>query len=144
VFEVCVLLALGGVDRWNWSGGWGLAASLALQASLGVVGSWVVASALLLASTLAASELGFHWIEALMHGALVKPAQGAIAAYGTWQDTRAEQARLAAKERAKEEKAARKRPARARGGRGGRGSRAGPATTAAAHQQRACRAGAHR
>jgi hypothetical protein len=113
VFEVCVLLALGGVDRWNWSGGWGLAASLALQASLGVVGSWVVASALLLASTLAASELGFHWIEALMHGALVKPAQGAIAAYGTWQDTRAEQARLAAKERAKEEKAARKRPAKA-------------------------------
>ena len=112
VFEVCVLLALGGVDRWNWSGGWGLAASLALQASLGVVGSWVVASALLLASTLAASELGFHWIEALMHGALVKPAQGAIAAYGTWQDTRAEQARLAAKERAKEEKAARKRPAK--------------------------------
>ena len=113
VFEVCVLFGLGGVDRWSWSGGWGLAASLALQAALGIVGSWVVASALLLASALAASELGFHWIGALMHGALVKPAQGAMAAYGTWQDARAEQARLTAKERAKEEKAARKRPAKA-------------------------------
>ena len=112
VFEICVLLALGGVDRWGWSGGWGLAASLALQASLGAVGSWVVATALLLASALAASELGFHWIGALMHGALVRPAQGALAVYGTWQDSRAEQARLAAKERAKEEKASRRRPAR--------------------------------
>jgi S-DNA-T family DNA segregation ATPase FtsK/SpoIIIE len=110
VFEVCVLMGLGGVDRWDWSGGWGLAASLALQASLGAVGSWVVASALLLASALAASELGFHWIAALMHGALVRPAQGAWAAYGTWQDTRAEQSRLGAKARAKEEKAARRRP----------------------------------
>jgi len=110
VFEVCVLMGLGGVDRWDWSGGWGLAASLALQASLGAVGSWVVASALLLASALAASELGFHWIAALMHGALVRPAQGAWAAYGTWQDTRAEQLRLAAKERAKEEKTTRRRP----------------------------------
>jgi S-DNA-T family DNA segregation ATPase FtsK/SpoIIIE len=112
VFEVCVLMGLGGVDRWDWSGGWGLAASLALQASLGAVGSWVVASALLLASALAASELGFHWIAALMHGALVRPAQGAWAAYGTWQDTRSEQSRLAAKERAKEEKSARRRPAK--------------------------------
>jgi S-DNA-T family DNA segregation ATPase FtsK/SpoIIIE len=113
VFEVCVLLGLGGVDRWDWSGGWGLAASLALQASLGAVGSWVVASALLLASALAASELGFHWIGALMHGALVKPAQGAIAVYGSWQDARTEQARLTAKELARGEKASRKRPARA-------------------------------
>jgi S-DNA-T family DNA segregation ATPase FtsK/SpoIIIE len=113
VFEICVLLGLGGVDRWGWSGGWGLAASLALQSSLGAVGSWVVAGALLLASTLAASELGFHWIGAIAHGALVRPAQGALAAYGTWQDARAEQTRLAAKERAREEKASRKRPAKA-------------------------------
>jgi S-DNA-T family DNA segregation ATPase FtsK/SpoIIIE len=112
-FEICVLFGLSGVDRWNWSGGWGLAASLALQASLGAVGSWVVACALLLASALAASELGFHWIGALMHGALVKPAQGAVAAYGSWQETRAEQARLSAKERAREEKESRKRPQRA-------------------------------
>ncbi|HXS81115.1 MAG TPA: DNA translocase FtsK 4TM domain-containing protein, partial [Methylomirabilota bacterium] len=113
VFEVCVLLGLGGMDRWDWSGGWGLAASLALQASLGAVGSWVVAGALLLASTLAASELGFHWIGSLMHGALVKPAQGAMAVYGNWQDARAEQTRLSAKEQAKAEKAERRRPAKA-------------------------------
>src|SRR5436190_8706215 len=104
VFEICVLLALGGVDRWGWSGGWGLAASLALQASLGAVGSWVVASALLLASALAASELGFHWVGALIHGALVKPAQGALAAYGAWQDTRAEPGRPAAHGRGEEGK----------------------------------------
>jgi S-DNA-T family DNA segregation ATPase FtsK/SpoIIIE len=114
VFEVCVLLGLSGVDRWDWTGGWGLAASLALQASLGMVGSWVVASALLIASALAASELGFHWIGALVRGAVVNPAQGAIAAYGSWQDARAEQTRIAAKERAKDEvKPARKRAAKA-------------------------------
>jgi hypothetical protein len=71
VFEVCTLFGLAGLDRWTWSGGWGLAASLALQTSLGSIGSWVVAGALLLASALAASELGFHWIGSLMHGALV-------------------------------------------------------------------------
>jgi S-DNA-T family DNA segregation ATPase FtsK/SpoIIIE len=110
VFEVCMLLGLGGVDRWGWSGAWGLGASLALQTSLGAVGSWVVAIALFTASALAASELGFHWIGSLMHGALVKPAQGAVAAYGTWQETRAEQARVAAKQRARDEKEARRRP----------------------------------
>src|SRR2546428_688779 len=46
VFEVCALFGLAGLDRWQWSGGWGLAASLALQTSLGAVGSWVVAVAL--------------------------------------------------------------------------------------------------
>ena len=112
-FEVCMLLGLFGVDRWGWSGGWGLAASLALQASLGVVGSWVVASALFFASALAASELGFHWIGALMHGALVKPAQGAVAAYGTWQEARAEQSRVAARQRAREEKEASRKSAKA-------------------------------
>jgi S-DNA-T family DNA segregation ATPase FtsK/SpoIIIE len=112
VFEVCALFGLGGLDRWSWSGGWGLAASLALHASLGAVGSWVVAGALLLASALAASELGFHWIGALMHGAVVKPAQGAAAAYGSWQESRAEAQRLAAKQRARDDKDARRRPPR--------------------------------
>ncbi len=114
VFELCTLFGLGGLERWTWSGGWGLAASLALQTSLGAVGSWVVAGALLTASALAASELGFHWIGALMHGALVKPAQGAAAAYGTWQETRAESQRLAAKQKAKDDKdTPKKKPARA-------------------------------
>ena len=115
VFEVCTLFGLAGLERWTWSGGWGLASSLALQTSLGAIGSWVVAGALLLASALAASELGFHWIGALMHGALVKPAQGAAAAYGTWQETRAESLRLAAKQKAKDdklEKDGKRKPAR--------------------------------
>ena len=110
VFEVCTLFGLASLDRWTWSGGWGLAASLALQTSLGAIGSWVVATALLLASALAASELGFHWIGALMHGALVKPVQGAATAYGSWQENRAEASRLAARQRAKEEKDARRKP----------------------------------
>ena len=110
VFEVCTLFGLASLDRWTWSGGWGLASSLALQTSLGAIGSWVVASALLMASALAASELGFHWIGALMHGALVKPVQGAASVYGTWQENRAEAVRLAARQRAKDEKEARRRP----------------------------------
>ena len=110
VFEVCTLFGLASLDRWTWSGGWGLASSLALQTSLGAIGSWVVASALLMASALAASELGFQWIGALMHGALVKPVQGAASVYGTWQENRAEAVRLAARQRAKDEKEARRRP----------------------------------
>ncbi len=112
VFEVCTLFGLAGLERWTWSGGWGLASSLALQTSLGAVGSWVVGVALLLASALAASELGFHWIGAIMHGAVVRPARGAVAAYGSWQEERAEAARLAARQRAKDEKESRRRPAR--------------------------------
>src|SRR5262249_58546456 len=125
--ELCLLLALGGGDRWAWSGGWGLAASLALQTSMGAIGSWVVAAALFVASVLAASELGFHWIGALMHGALVRPAQGAVAAYGSWRETRAEQSRLAAKQRARGEKEARREPEAAGGGAraGGRGGEDG-------------------
>jgi S-DNA-T family DNA segregation ATPase FtsK/SpoIIIE len=110
VFEVCTLFGLAGLDRWTWSGGWGLAASLALQTSLGSIGSWVVAGALLLASALAASELGFHWIGSLMHGALVKPVQGAASVYDSWQENRAEASRLAARQRAKEQKEARRQP----------------------------------
>src|SRR5262249_22192673 len=116
-FELCILLALGGVDRWSWTGGWGLGASLALQTSLGMVGSWVVAIALFFASALAASELGFHWIGALMHRALVSPAQGAVPAYGSWMATRGGRARLAAKRgtrpqqgSARDEREARRKP----------------------------------
>jgi S-DNA-T family DNA segregation ATPase FtsK/SpoIIIE len=71
VFEVCVLLALAGWDRWSWSGGWGLATGLALQAALGIVGSWVVAAALFGITVLAASELGFHWIGRFLHAVFV-------------------------------------------------------------------------
>ncbi len=110
VFEVCTLFGLAGLDRWTWAGGWGLAASFALQTSLGAVGSWVVAGALLLASAIAASELGFHWIGTLMHGAVVRPAQGAAAAYGTWQELRAESTRIAAQQRARADKEGRRRP----------------------------------
>ncbi|MCE9628346.1 MAG: DNA translocase FtsK [Candidatus Eisenbacteria bacterium] len=108
VFEICTLFGLAGLDRWTWSGGWGLASSIALQSALGALGSWVVAGALLLASALAASELGFHWIGALMHGAVVRPAKGAHAAYTSWAEQRAEAEKEAAKNRAKEEKDAAK------------------------------------
>lgn len=108
VFEICTLLGLAGLDRWTWSGGWGLASSIALQSALGALGSWVVAGALLLASALAASELGFHWIGALMHGAVVRPAKGAHAAYTTWAEQRAESEKELAKQRAKDEKEAAK------------------------------------
>ena len=115
LFEVCTLFGLATLDRWTWTGGWGLASSLALQTSLGAVGSWVVGVALLLASLIAASELGFHWIGALFHGAVLQPAKDAVAAYGSWQEERAETERLAARDRAKEERSARKRPARVAG-----------------------------
>src|SRR5262249_17576707 len=114
-FELCLLLALGGGDRWAWSGGWGLAASLALQTSMGALGLWGVAAALFVGRVLAARALGFHWIGALMHGALVRPAQGAVAAYGSWRELRAEQARVDAKQRARDEKETRRRPAKAAG-----------------------------
>ena len=55
VLEVCTLLGLGGFDRWAWSGGVGLAASLALRSALGGVGSWVVTGALFGVTVLAAS-----------------------------------------------------------------------------------------
>ncbi len=61
-FEVCTLLGLAGLDRWAWSGGWGLAAGLALRSALGEVGSWIVARAVFGISVVAASEFGFHWI----------------------------------------------------------------------------------
>jgi len=102
VFEVCTLFGLGGLDRWQWAGGWGLAASLALHSSLGDVGSWVVAGAVLFVTALVASEMGFHWISRLVHGMVVHPARGLAGgvsgAWSAWQDRRAEAAKRAAKQ----------------------------------------------
>lgn len=105
VFEICILFGLAGLDRWTWSGGWGLAGTLALQSSLGMVGSWVVAGALLGITALAASEMGFHWIAKLAHGLVLNPARGVaggvVGAWGNWRERRAEAARQAAKSQAK-------------------------------------------
>ena len=110
VFEVCTLFGLGGLDRDRWAGGWGFAATLALQSSLGVVGSWVVATAVLFVTALAASEMGFHWIGKLAHGLVLNPARGVaggvVGAWGQWQERRAESARVAAKQKAKDAKEA--------------------------------------
>src|SRR5207247_2563957 len=66
----------------------------------------------MLAGVWAWNRVGVHGIGALMQGGVVRPAQGAGAAYGTWQESRAEALRPAAKQRAKDEKDARRRPAR--------------------------------
>lgn len=76
VFEICALFGLGGLERHAWSGGWGLAAALALRSALGDIGSWVVGGALLGVTVLAASELGFHWLGPLLRGTLVAPFSG--------------------------------------------------------------------
>ncbi len=110
LFELCLVFALAGLPREVWAGGWGAGAGAGLHAVLGNVGAWVVALALFAATALVASEMGFHWIAHLMHGALVKPAQGAAAAYASWQENRAEAAAATAKQRAKDEKEARKKP----------------------------------
>ncbi|MFN8586584.1 MAG: DNA translocase FtsK 4TM domain-containing protein [Candidatus Eisenbacteria bacterium] len=112
VFEICTLFGLGGLDRERWAGGWGFAATLALQSSLGLVGSWIVATALLFVTALAASEMGFHWIGKLAHGLVLNPARGVaggvVGAWGQWQERRAEAERLAAKQKAKDAKAPKK------------------------------------
>jgi hypothetical protein len=73
LFEVCALLGLGGLDRWTWSGSWGLAAAIAVRSALGSVGSWIVVGALFGVTLLAASELGFHWIGRLLKGLTIAP-----------------------------------------------------------------------
>jgi S-DNA-T family DNA segregation ATPase FtsK/SpoIIIE len=92
LFEICTLLGLGGLDRWAWAGGWGFAAALALHSALGQVGSWIVAGTLFMVTALAASELGFHWIERLVLGAVVSPARGLGAAFAAWSEARAARA----------------------------------------------------
>ncbi len=104
VFEICTLLGLGGIGRWAWSGGWGLAASLALRSALGAVGSWVVAGTLFGITALAASELGFHWIGHLARGVVVTPASGLVGLIREWREQRA---------RAQRQKARRPRVVRA-------------------------------
>ena len=92
LLELCAMAGLGNLDRTNFAGGWGAATALALHGALGSVGSWLVAGTLFAATALVASEMGFHWIAALAHGALVKPAQAAVAGYAGWRESRAEAA----------------------------------------------------
>jgi len=116
VFEICTIFGLAGLDRWTWSGGWGFAGSLALQASLGRMGSWITAGALVALTALAASEMGFHWIGRLAHGLVVNPARGLAGGLGgawtAWLERRAEAGRLSAKAAAKEAKEAKARKPR--------------------------------
>ncbi|MEO5987637.1 MAG: DNA translocase FtsK 4TM domain-containing protein [Candidatus Eisenbacteria bacterium] len=115
VFELCTMfgLGLGEAGRWNWSGAWGFGTAMALGASMGAVGSWVVAGTVLFVTALAASEMGFHWISHLAHRMFLDPAKGlaggVAGAYGQWQERRTEAARLAAKQgsKVKQKKAAR-------------------------------------
>ncbi len=103
VHEICTMFGLGfgEAGRWNWSGAWGFGTAMALEASMGAVGSWVVAGTVLFVTALAASEMGFHWISHLVHGMFLDPAKGiaggVAGAYGQWQERRAEAARMAAK-----------------------------------------------
>jgi S-DNA-T family DNA segregation ATPase FtsK/SpoIIIE len=118
-FEICSMFGLAGLERWSWSGGWGFAGAMALQASLGRMGSWVVAGALLLLTSLAASEMGFHWIGRLFHGLLVNPARGLASgivggiagAWTGWHERRAEAARRAGRPAPKEARGKRARSA---------------------------------
>jgi DNA segregation ATPase FtsK/SpoIIIE, S-DNA-T family len=111
VFELCTLFGLGGLDRWTWAGGWGTASSLALRSSLGVVGSWIVAGTLFAVTGLLASELGFHWIARLLHGAVVTPARGAAGLWSAWQEGRARAAKAAKPRRESRPRVVRAEPA---------------------------------
>jgi len=87
VFEICTLLDLAGLGA--WSGRWGFAAALVLHSALGGIGSWIVAGTLFAVTALAASELGFHWIERLVRHAIVTPAAGLGGAWSAWREGRA-------------------------------------------------------
>jgi S-DNA-T family DNA segregation ATPase FtsK/SpoIIIE len=101
VFEVCTLLGLGGLARADWSGGWGLAASLALRSALGGVGSWIVAGALFGVTVLAASELGFRWLGPLVRGALFTPFARLASAWQEWRERSGEEEEVASPRAAK-------------------------------------------
>jgi hypothetical protein len=92
MFELCTLFGLVSLSRWMWAGGWGFAAALALHSALGQVGSWIVAGALFGITALAASELGFHWIARLLHGAVMTPANGAVGLWSAWRERSARSA----------------------------------------------------
>ena len=95
LFEICTLLDLAGLGA--WSGRWGFAAALVLRSALGGIGSWIVAGTLFAVTALAASELGFHWIEHLFRHAIVSPAAGLGGAWNAWRERRARSGRSAAK-----------------------------------------------
>jgi len=107
VFEVCGLLGLAGLDRWAWTGSWGLAASLALRSALGGIGSWIVGGALLGGTVLLASELGFHWIEKIVHGTTIAPMRGLASVWNRWREARAEALAASARADARKPKGAR-------------------------------------
>ena len=90
MFEICTLLALAGADRWVFSGAWGLAAAIALRSALGTMGSWIVAGALLGVTTLAASEMGFHWIGRLLRAIVGAPIKALAASVAAWRARAAE------------------------------------------------------
>ncbi|HEY6868018.1 MAG TPA: DNA translocase FtsK 4TM domain-containing protein, partial [Candidatus Eisenbacteria bacterium] len=94
-FEVCVMLDLAGFGA--WSGRWGFAAALVLRSALGRIGSWIVAGTVFAATSLVASELGFHWIERIVRHAIVTPATGLGGLLRAWRARRAAGARAAAK-----------------------------------------------
>ncbi len=115
-FELCALAGLAGLDRWMWSGAWGMATALALHAALGQVGSWVVAGALFGITAIAASELGFHWVGRFGRAVLVTPIVAIVAALRRAFASVASAATAAPKKRAeapKRERAAAKAEARA-------------------------------
>ena len=93
--EICIMLDLAGLAV--WSGRWGFAAALVLRSALGGIGSWIVAGTLFAATALAASELGFHWIERIVRHAIVTPATGLGGLLRAWRARRAQGARVAAR-----------------------------------------------
>ncbi len=95
LFEICTLLDLGGLGA--WSGRWGFAAALVVRSALGTIGSWIVAGTLFAVTALAASELGFHWIEHLVRHAIVTPAAGLGGAWRAWRERRERGGRAVAK-----------------------------------------------
>ena len=97
VFELCTLLGLADLDRWVYAGGWGFASALVLRSALGVVGSWIVAGALFGVTTLAASELGLHWIGPVLRAIVLGPVAAVAAAIRHWQERRAAAAKAAPK-----------------------------------------------
>jgi DNA segregation ATPase FtsK/SpoIIIE, S-DNA-T family len=117
LFELCTLLGLLGLDRWQLTGAWGFAASLALRSALGATGSWIVGGALLLVTALAASELGFHWLgplaRALARTFILSPSAWIARVFASWRET------------ARPKRGA--RPARARAARGDAHDKSGAA-----------------
>ena len=86
VLETCTLLGLLGLDRWRYAGAWGFVASLAIRSALGRTGSWIVGSALLGVTVLAASELGFHWISPLVRALFWTPLAAIARTLAAWRD----------------------------------------------------------